>query len=308
VISNKKSVQKLYAIISILFCIHHISACNEKAILEGIPKTPMDNIQVSRYGSEKSFDIATWNIEHFPRSQSYTIPNLSRIIRNIDIDLIAVQEIDKSSSFQILIDSLDGYMGYVSPLPDYGQRLGIIYKSDIVSLSEPYQIFTNDNWAFPRPPLVTFVTVKDKNLSVFDFVLIILHLKAFDDEESRTRRRTACEKLKFYLDTYILTGIEKDVIVLGDFNDELDDPQPENIFGIFTNDSTNYRFLTLPLANHPTYIGQFESSIDHLLITMKIEDDHTSGLTRILKLDKEFSDYLNTISDHRPVLTQFFVF
>jgi endonuclease/exonuclease/phosphatase family metal-dependent hydrolase len=268
----------------------------------------MDKIQVSRYGSEKSFDIATWNIEHFPKSQGYTIPNLSRIIRDIDIDLIAVQEIDESSSFQILVDSLDGYLGYVSSLPDYGQRLGIIYKSDIISISKPELIFTNENWAFPRPPLVTYVAVKVRNTIVFDFILIILHLKAFIDEESITRRRIACEKLKFYLDTYILTGVEKDVIVLGDFNDELDDPQPDNIFGIFINDSLNYRFLTLPLTNHPTYIGQFESSIDHLLITKDTEDEYTGGITRILKLDKEFPDYLNTISDHLPVLTQFFVF
>jgi len=307
-IYNKTSFQKIIKLILILISYHQFNACIETGILEENPDTYMDNIQVSRYGSEKSFDIATWNIEHFPKNNHHTISNLSCIIRDIDIDLIAVQEIDRSSSFRSLLDSLDGYQGYVSVLPDYGQKLGIIYKSDIISLSNPDQIFIDDNWAFPRPPLLTYVRVKEKNKTVFDFILIILHLKAFVDEESEARRRNACEKLKSYIDTYLLTGAEKDVIILGDFNDELDDPPSDNIFGIFLKDSLNYKFLTFSLTDKPTYIGQNESSIDHLLITRRGKDEFNAGLTQVLRIDEEFSDYFYTISDHRPVLTQFFIF
>jgi len=267
-----------------------------------------DDFQISQYGSEKTFDFATWNIEHFPKDPTFTIPYLSRIIQKIDIDMIAVQEIDKNLLFMTLADSLDGYQGYVSQLPDYGQRLGIIYKSDMISLSDPDQLFTNDDWAFPRPPLVTSVIVKEKNKIVFDFILIVLHLKAFVDAESEGRRREACEKLKKYIDTYLLNGSERDILIVGDFNDELIDPPQENVFKIFLEDSLNYQFLTLPLAAESTYIGNFRSAIDHVLITDDVRDEYQNGSTHILKIDQEFSKYVNYISDHRPVLAQFYVF
>ena len=69
------------------------------------------NILIEPFGSENSFDIATWNIEHFPKNQDFTVPYLFQIIHDIDIDLIAVQEIDDKNLFMRLIDSLDGYQG-----------------------------------------------------------------------------------------------------------------------------------------------------------------------------------------------------
>jgi endonuclease/exonuclease/phosphatase family metal-dependent hydrolase len=282
--------------------------CQVESVLEEIKNVHTNDIRISQYGSEESFDIATWNIEHFPKDRSYTLPYLTRIIRNIDIDLIAIQEIDEMGLFLRLIDSLDAYQGYVSSLPGYGQRLGIIYKSDIISISDPKQLFIDDDWAFPRPPLVSFVTVKNENYTIFDFILIVLHLKAFVETESKSRRSEACEKLKYYIDTYLLSGAEKDIIILGDLNDELDDPPQENVFKVFLDDSLNYQFLTLPLAAEPTLIGEFESSIDHLLITDGVRDEYDEGFTQVLKIDEEFSSYCDIISDHRPVLTQFFIF
>jgi hypothetical protein len=186
--------------------------------------------------------------------------------------------------------------------------MAILYKSDFISISDPVQLFTDDIWAFPRPPLVTFVTVRKDNIIVFDFILIVVHLKAFMDEESESRRRKACEKLKYYIDTYLLTGSEKDIIILGDFNDDLNDSLQDNIFSVFLNDSLHYRILTLPLIEEATYIGDFGSSVDHLIITENVIEEYNSGFTSVLKIDEEFLNYFSLISDHRPVLSRFFVF
>jgi hypothetical protein len=284
------------------------SSCNKIDILEQNPGIKFETFAVSKYGSEKCFDLATWNIEHFPKNKNYTITYLYRIIKRIDIDLIAFQEIDRNQSFVQLLDSLDHYRGYISPLPEYGQRMAILYKSDFISISDPVQLFTDDIWAFPRPPLVTFVTVRKDNIIVFDFILIVVHLKAFMDEESESRRRKACEKLKYYIDTYLLTGSEKDIIILGDFNDDLNDSLQDNIFSVFLNDSLHYRILTLPLIEEATYIGDFGSSVDHLIITENVIEEYNSGFTSVLKIDEEFLNYFSLISDHRPVLSRFFVF
>jgi endonuclease/exonuclease/phosphatase family metal-dependent hydrolase len=282
--------------------------CEVEFILDDNKDEFENNIRIEPFGSGKSFDIATWNIEHFPKNQDFTIPYLFRIISDIDIDLIAIQEIDDKNLFMGLVDSLDGYQGFVSQLPAYGQRLGIIYKSEIISISDPKQIFVSDDWAFPRPPLITYVVIKDNYKTVFDFILIILHLKAFNDKESEDRRREACQKLEKYISTYLLTGTEKDILIVGDFNDKLDDPVEENIFKVFLDDSSNYEGLTLPIKDIPTYIGNFESSVDHIFISGDARNEYQGGYIQVLKIDETFSNYVNYVSDHRPVLARFFIF
>jgi endonuclease/exonuclease/phosphatase family metal-dependent hydrolase len=291
-----------------VFALIFYIACSKESMVTENSDVTLDDIQITRYGSDISFDIVTWNIEHFPKNKTYTIPYLKKIVNDIDVDLFAIQEIDDSELFYTLMDSLVEFDGFVSILPSYGQRLGIIYKSDFISITDPFQIFVDDDWAFPRPPLVTYVTVKKKNNTVFDFTLIILHLKAFGDEESEGRRREACLKLKNYIDTILLPSADKDVIVLGDYNDELTDPKPDNIFQVFISDSLDYEFLTMVVADQPTYIGSYNSAIDHILISADSRSEFSGGNTQILNIDQEFSGYLNYISDHRPVLAQFFVF
>ena len=79
----------------------------------------------------------------------------------------------------------------------------------------------------------------------FDFHIIIFHLKAGSDEDSRLRREAAIVMLKDYLDTNVPISGDPDWIVLGDWNDELDDPVSENVFTPFLDDSANYTFLNL---------------------------------------------------------------
>jgi endonuclease/exonuclease/phosphatase family metal-dependent hydrolase len=291
--------------IFIVFC---TNGCDELGITENISDTAEENFQISKYGSENSFDIATWNMEHFPKDPEYTQKELARIIPDIDIDMIAFQEIDDPDSFEGLANQLEDYNGYVSQLPEYGQKLAILYKSDFISISSPIQFFTDDKWAFPRPPLVTFVQIKKESETVYDFILIVLHLKAFNDEESIARRKDACQKLKKYVDSYLLSGIEKDIVILGDFNDETIDPPEANIFEIFLRDSLNYHILTSSIKYHPTYIGGIRSVIDHIIISKDSKDEYQGGITKVLNIDEEYNDYINTISDHRPVLSQFFIF
>ena len=178
----------------------------------------------------------------------------------------------------------------------------------MISISTPYQIYIDDWYTFPRPPLVTYVEVRDDDRVAFDFTLIINHLKAFGDDESRNRRNDACIKLKNFIDFQILTSHDKDCISIGDYNDKLDIPISQNVFKVFLEDSVSYRFLTSPLINEDSYIGNFNSLIDHLLITKDCDDEFGEGITEILYLEKEFDLYTSYISDHRPVLSRFPVF
>lgn len=294
---------------SVLFLIVLSFGCSEENLPTENPEIIIDDIQITRYGSDSTFDLATWNIEYFPKSLTYTIPYLCQIIKDIDLDMIAIQEIDNNTAFYTLLDSLPGYDGYVASVPDYGQRLGFIYKTDLITVSTAVLLFEDDDWLFPRPPLLTYVSVKKDGQTVFDFTMIILHFKAFEDAESESRRRNACIKLHNYIDLNLLTGDDTDVIVLGDMNDEIDDPSQSNVFTVFLEDTMNYEFITMPIADEPTYIGGgYLSTIDHILITDNVRAEFNEGTIQVIKPDLEFSKYQTYISDHRPVLAQFFIF
>ena len=184
--------------------------CNQRSIDPDNSNNNNSNRLVATVGAESSFDIATWNIENFPMKGPTTISYVAQLIKDLDIDLFGLQELDDTASFYRLLDSLPAYNGTISYYPTDYLKLGIIYKKDIISISNVTQIFIND-YDFPRPPLIAYVQVKKANVVVFDFTIIVLHLKAFSDSTSEGRRRRACEKLYSYINSNILnsyTGLE----------------------------------------------------------------------------------------------------
>jgi len=284
-----------------------ISACSKRTTGNG-DDNKYDKPLVAKVGQNTAFEIAAWNIEWFPKSGPATINYAASIIRDLDVDLFAVQEIASVHSFNTLLDSLPGW-GCVLSNDTYGdgsyQKTGILYKTSFLSLSN-VNIFTSDGYAFPRPPLSASVKIRDLDGTKFDFTIIVLHLKAMSGEENEARRRSACEKLKTYIDSEITAGADPDFVVLGDWNDILTDPESLNVFQVFLDDSTNYRFLTKSVNGRYSYISNtYKSLIDHILITGSSKNYYGKGLTDVLYLDDEFIQYRSFVSDHRPVMARF---
>jgi endonuclease/exonuclease/phosphatase family metal-dependent hydrolase len=262
---------------------------------------------VNTYGSTESFDIATWNWKEFPLDSAQTLKYLAKMIRNMDIDLFGIQEIKEESFFFQLLDSLKDYYGDLSSSDNY-LKLGIIYKKDFISITNKKEIYLTDYDTMPRPPLSCYVEVKSNGLTVFDFSLVIIHLKAYGGEDNILKRKSACKKLKYFIDTQLLTSNDQDVIILGDWNDELNDVEDDNIFHIFLEDSLHYDILTKSLVNQFSYItsdSMYHSLLDHIVITADVKKEYGPGEIDVLYLDREFLNYTDYISDHRPVLARF---
>jgi len=296
----------------VLFLI--LLTCNDRITDPRIENNEPDSILVNAYGIEDRFEIATWNLLNYPTAGNTTIDKLAVLIDNLDIDMIAVQEVGSISAFDSLLSKLPGWNGRLSPdvySPGNYQKTGIIYKSGFISVSKNISLTINDttengSWAFPRPPLSAFVQVKDKNRTIYEFNLIVLHMKAYGDPESEARRALACELLHNYINAEISGGSDPDFIILGDWNDELDDPESSNVFLPFLNDSSNYLFLTNQIVDEVSYISSsFQSMIDHILITKDSFEEFGTGEISVLYLDEEYQSYTQYISDHRPVMAVF---
>jgi endonuclease/exonuclease/phosphatase family metal-dependent hydrolase len=260
-------------------------------------------------GSEGTFDLVAWNVENFPRQGQATVDSIRMIVLALQVDLVTFEEIDDTTAFRSLVNSLEGWEGVYSS-DEYGpgnyQKTAILCRIDQITLANVGVIFPNQTYAFPRPPLMAEVTF-EHNSQYFTFHLIVVHLKAGGTSEDLDRRRQACLQLKSFIDQAISEGEDPDFIVAGDFNDELDDPPAENSFNVFLNDTLHYQFLTLPLAGNP-YWASYPSTgslIDHVLVTSDALGEYGNGTTETLRLDYEVSNYSYWISDHRPMFSMF---
>ena len=252
-------------------------------------------------GTESTLDIITWNIENFPKQNDITIDYLVKLINSMNVDIIALQEIESETDFQFLINSLENYDGIIANSASFNINLALLYSVKL-EVESTYEIFTDDWWSFPRSPLVTHIIWNEQ-----DIYIINNHFKANENDstEDEARRKSASENLEDYVNEYLYG---ENVIILGDLNDELNDSM--NVFQNFINDSTNYKFVDMDLAYGSkanwSYPG-WPSHLDHILITNELFDefDNEGSSIQTIRLEEYFdngwTEYENYISDHRPV-------
>ena len=257
------------------------------------------------YGSDTTLDIVTWNIQDFPRND-LTISTVIKLIDQLELDVIALQEIDSLEAFAALISQLPRYDGYLAP--ERSQGLAFLYRAETFSEVSFSPILT-DKWrALPRAPLEMKL-----NWNEIPLVMINNHLKCCGDEilnevdpwDEETRRRDAIEFLKGYIDQ---NYADAPVIILGDLNDLITDRYPNNVFASLLSDSAQYRFADESVALGPSAGWSYPlwpSHIDHLVISDELFQNLDIASVNTLRIDTLFIDgleeYLRIVSDHLPV-------
>lgn len=263
---------------------------------------------VAPRGTESTLEVATWNLKEFPYAGQSTIDTAAILIRDLQLDIIGLNEITDTLAFDSLLARLPGWDGIYAP--SYAgayMKEAIIYRTDQIQLSNIETLFWNLTYEFPRPLLKAYVQAHLPS-GYFDFHLIVLHLKAGSEDSDVSRRIAAMNRLKDYLDQYVPIASDHDWVIIGDYNDNADDPLASNIFRNFLDDTTHYRLLTLPLVGNPYWASYptFNSLIDHILVTTDCLTEYgATGQTITLRIGDEYPRYSNIISDHRPVMSKF---
>ncbi len=260
------------------------------------------------FGTDGTFDVMTWNLENFPKAWN-TASLAATVIRSLDLEVVAFQEIEDSVAFNDLVAGLNGWTGWRANSAAYDIDVAYAWSSEVV-MQSIYEIYTHNSREFPRSPLVFELTWHG-----YSVIMINLHLKALGDNyidesdswDEEVRRRDAVDLLKEWIDE---NQPSDRVIVLGDWNDQLQDSASSNIF-LSILQSDDYLFADLTLAqsgdvdqfSYPIYF----SHIDHILITDELIDafsNPASGVHTILiedVLDGGWNEYEDDLSDHRPV-------
>ena len=266
------------------------------------------NLDGLTFGTDSTLDVMTWNIERFPKNGQATLTYVVDIIEALDVDVIALQEIDSKSRFEELVDNLDGWEGFYSNAEF--APLAYVYKPDVIAVREIYQIYTGMTRVFPRPPYVMDLEYRGERI-----ILINNHFKCCgdgvleseDDWDEETRRLDASNML----DEYVSENFpDNNVMILGDLNDIITDDFDDNVFRAFTDAPENYAFADMDIANG-NFSGwsfpNWPSHIDHILVTNELFEalgNSTSDIQTIKVdefLDGGFDEYDDNVSDHRPV-------
>ncbi len=258
-------------------------------------------------GSDTTFDIATWNLRQFPQSGGITVSTLSLMIADLELDLIGLQEIVDEDQLEVLASNIGGWGAIYGSAEGGGLRFGVLYDNTKITIGQPYPMPGN---AFTRNPYCLPITMVEAGDTLI-FNLAVLHLKAFDTPEDRETREAEIAALKSYLDEQLEAGNGR-WVVLGDYNDQLEDSPSTNIFTPLLEDE-EYEFLTEPMAGSAfwaSWIGSDNpgnwSLIDHIMVTADLLPEYDGGgECETLRLDQEYEPYRDRISDHRPVAAYF---
>tara|TARA_Y100001970_G_C14132091_1_gene802252 strand:- start:443 stop:1327 length:885 start_codon:yes stop_codon:yes gene_type:complete len=266
----------------------------------------------STFGDGSTLDVITWNIEYFPKN-SLTIDTITPIIKDLQVDIFALQEITNQEAFLNLANNLGEYwIGYRSENSDYGEPAFLVNTLEIEIIDEPYQIleeyssYPENYFSYREPYVLEFI---HKEIS---YVIINIHYKCcgdgeinfYNEDDEEYRRYQSSIFLEEYINEHFSN---KNVILLGDFNDQLSDIEEHNVFMPFLNKQTKYDFTDyyieddndISFFSYPTW----PSHLDHILISNELFDKVI--LTKTIRVEDQmpngWDDYESIISDHRPV-------
>jgi len=242
--------------------------------------------------------VMTWNLEDFPKHAD-TLQLVRDTLDELRPDIVALQEIaDDGAAWQTLDGTLDDYGGVIATSGDGYLRVAFLYREDRINVVDAETLFDSDDYAFPRAMLAAHIEPIDH--PTHDFQLGIVHLKAQLDAESTARRRAACEQLDEWVGQVQTTGVDDEVVIVGDFNDELTKPPQYNVFGPLL-EATDGGFLTLEQEQLGAYTYiPFTSFIDH--VHVRGGALFATSSTDVLELDSTVDGYEFKVSDHRPVM------
>ena len=271
-------------------------------------------IQVDGFqGSPEFADVGIWNIEHFNnRIADRRVTDVADVVDRLSMDAFGLSEVENGAMTRLRdeLNSRGNRYDFVLRDTRGSQDLAVLFDQDTSTVTRRKDIADRHagllrkktpagKTAFPRWPLFAHCRVGDTRKAV-EFIMIVVHLKAFGDVQSRARRRLAGEILADIIEDVRAT--EKLPVVLGgDFNERLDNDVLAAI-----KDTPDLVALTVDDATDGaiSYVGaRHRSLIDHIIVSSDARLGSIGGDdAAIVRLDRSVSNFSDVASDHVPIV------
>jgi exonuclease III len=276
-------------------------------------------------GQENQVEVITWNVEGFPKFGTTTKSLVKTFIREFSADLYFFQEIENISVFEDLIGELDAY-GLAAGSDSHDSGIVLVYRKEMITIDAVSEIATENPFLryFAYRPPVEVKCEWNNGINEISLTLVNVHLKCCgdgllemgNDDDEEFRRYSASQ----YLYDYILnmTG-EDNVIIAGDWNDILTEPEGENVFWSLLSDSNEFLFVDLQIAygdssdwSWPGWSSTYGAAhFDHIGINRNLFNEFENEISTVMTIPVEeyfkngSESYEKYISDHRPVMWTF---
>ncbi len=266
-------------------------------------------------GTREFIDVGFWNIEHFNnRVAPERVERVAEVVAHLSMDALGLTEVQEGALEQLVTavgqrgQALDFILGDAPG----SQDLAVLFDKETTTAELRDDLIERHRdrleaktpagrSAFPRFPLFVQCSVADdESNTAVDFLMIVVHLKAFGDAESRARRRLASEILVEIIEE-VRQRERLPVVLGGDFNERLDN----DVLGSLK-DSPDLLSLTLDDATGDaiSFVGsRHRSLIDHVLVSSDVQLGDISGDdAAIVRFDQSTRDFASAVSDHVPVV------
>ncbi len=301
------------------------------------------NLKGSSIDIAKTLEVVNWNIEWFgsrslgPVNENQQEQNVKTILQNINADIYGLTEVVDTASLGRIVRQMPGYR-YISN--NYGshtnpfasnpialgeaQKLAFVYRTSVISNIDTAALLSQgintagditnpsyNNWSSGRFPYMLSADVTLNGITKH-IKFVLLHAKANTAPTitSYNRRKAGAEELHTLLNT---TYASDNVVILGDFNDDLDQTITDGInppvtsYLSFINDSLNHFPVTLSLSNAgKASTVSYSDVIDHVVVSNEMKQFYLNNSVSILSdVSTLVSGYATTTSDHYPVFSRF---
>ncbi len=295
-----------------------------------------------------TLEVVNWNIEWFgstaqaPTNESLQMANVTTIATSIKADIFGFTEVVSETYLQNLVANLNSSLGantYAYVLSDFAshtnpfeaspgplaeaQKLAFVYKTAVISpigqpvaliangvntaadLTNPaYNYFSSGRYPFMMHANVTLGT------ETKEVRFILLHAKANTSPiaTSYNRRKAGADTLAYTLNNLYPND---NIILLGDFNDDLDQSISAGFtttsYSSFTNNSAAFfaPTLALSLAGKKSTVA-YNDMIDHVMVSNEMQTYYMNSSAAVLDdVSSLVSNYGTTTSDHYPIFTRY---
>jgi hypothetical protein len=283
----------------------------------------------------------TSNVEFGPTDDALQIDNVAKVMNKLNADVYVVQEVSDEPSLDILIQKLNingktfdktispsWSYSFSTPDPNFPpQKLVVLYNTQTTKVKKSRVMFTKlyDNirsgnttlanypgtsssfFASGRLPFMVEIETNiggvKKNINIVD-----IHARANSgtDISKYNMRKYDVEFLKDSLDA---NYPDADFMILGDYNDDVDTSviagNPSS-YQKLVEDTARYNALTLDISKAGA--ASFLSSggfLDHIITSNELTDEYVPNSIAVYDPRTDISNYVNTTSDHGPVIARF---
>jgi len=254
--------------------------------------------------------VGTFNMEWLGDGENDTkkrsekdYQRLAEVIENTGADILGLEEIENETALKKVLKYLPEY-DFLIGNTGSRQNPAVVFKKGIeVKFIENYEQLAVVKKK-SRAGLI--ISAKKGN---FDWLMMVVHLKStsrYDSTdamrlESYDMRKKQAEILKNWADSVVKNGSEKDIMIVGDFNDNPTRPKTQNMLPLIADNTMSFLTEKEESCANPNW-----DMIDHIVVNNSAKKRFLVNSIFIYNIYHAYTkSEIDKISDHCPVVTAF---